>query len=98
MMELWKIQMVFRKETIGEINIKTGILQGDSLSPLLFVLSIDLISKELNKALRPICITREGKSFELSHTFYMDDLKIIIKEMYEMVRADTIMKYVIHYI
>ena len=41
--------------------------------------------------MRPICITREGKSFELSHTFYMDDLKIVTKEMYEMVRADTIM-------
>ena len=34
---------------IWDIQIKTWILQGDSLCPLLFILSIDIISKTIRK-------------------------------------------------
>jgi len=56
MMKKWKIQLTMNKELIGDIQIKTGILQGDSLSPLLFILIIDIISKQLEKTLKPITI------------------------------------------
>ena len=49
MMNKWTIQLIINRERIGNIRIKTGILQGDSLSPLLFILAIDVISKQLEK-------------------------------------------------
>jgi len=44
-MKLWKTVLTCNNEVLGVINIKQGIFQGDSLSPLLFVL-----------ALMPLCI------------------------------------------
>ena len=57
------------------ISIKSGIFQGDSLSPLLFCLSLAPLSTTLNNA---------GYGFEvggkkISHLFYMDDLKTYVK-------------------
>ena len=37
------------QKVIPDINLKKGIFQGDSLSPLLFCLTLDLLSKILNK-------------------------------------------------
>ena len=59
----------------GNINIKRGIFQGDSLSPLLFCMSLIPLSNELNN-------TGTGyKLFhkELNHLIYMDDLKLFAK-------------------
>ena len=53
MMNKWTIQLIINRERIGNIRIKTGILQGDSLSPLLFMLAIDVISKQLERRLHP---------------------------------------------
>ena len=53
-----------------KININYGIFQGDSLSLLLFCLSLIPLTNELNK-------TRyEYKIYEITinHLFYMDDL------------------------
>ena len=38
------------------INVERGIIQGDSLSPLLFVLSIDILSKQLDKQISKLNI------------------------------------------
>ena len=38
-MKMWKTQLTANNEPIGEIAIKRGIFQGDSLSPLLFVIT-----------------------------------------------------------
>ena len=37
-MEHWKTQLVGDMEVLGTVDIKRGIFQGDSLSPLLFVM------------------------------------------------------------
>ena len=57
------------------ISIKSGIFQGDSLSPLLFCLSLAPLSTMLNNT---------GYGYEvggkkISHLFYMDDLKTYVK-------------------
>ena len=43
--------MTTNNEDVGEVNVKRGIFQGDSLSPLLFLLSmvpLSLIPKKVN--------------------------------------------------
>ena len=39
-MEQWKLSLTSNGEDLGEVDVKRGIFQGDSLSPLLFVLSM----------------------------------------------------------
>ena len=34
----WKLELNVSGKTLGEVDIRKGIFQGDSLSPLLFVL------------------------------------------------------------
>ena len=84
--------IINNKQRIGNIRIKTGILQGDSLSPLLFILAIDIISKQLERRLQPIKIKENNLEFALGHTFYMDDLKIITRDVEEMKLANQIIE------
>ena len=39
-MEQWKLSLTSNGSDLGEVDVKRGIFQGDSLSPLLFVLSV----------------------------------------------------------
>lgn len=48
-MNLWKQELTISNKTIGHIKIKRGILQADSLSPLLFVMSLIPVTAILNK-------------------------------------------------
>lgn len=35
-MEEWKLSLTSNSEDLGEVNVRRGIFQGDSLSPLLY--------------------------------------------------------------
>ena len=59
----------------GNINIKRGIFQGDSLSPLLFCMSLIPLSNELNNSGTGYKLFHK----ELNHLIYMDDLKLFAK-------------------
>ena len=48
-MEQWKLSLTSNGEDLGEVDVKRGIFQGDSLSPLLFVLSMLSFSLILRK-------------------------------------------------
>ena len=59
----------------GDININSGIFQGDSLSLILFCVALIILSKLLNS-------TGYGyKVYDniINHLFYMDDLKLFAK-------------------
>ena len=57
----------------GPIRIKRGIFQGDSLSPLLFTMSLNPLSIELNKTKYGYQLDKQAK---INHLFYVDDLKL----------------------
>ena len=48
-MQHWSTNLTCGKEKIGDINIKRGIFQGDSLSPLLFCLAMNPLSDVLHE-------------------------------------------------
>ena len=49
-MEKWKVMLCSGSSELGEVEIKCGIFQGDSLSPLVFVLASIPLSLILRKA------------------------------------------------
>ena len=76
-MSQWKTNMTLvHKEGIletGPIGIKRGIFQGDSLSPLLFTMSLNPLSQELQKTGYGYQLDEQTK---INHLFYVDDLKL----------------------
>ena len=85
-MKNWKTQLILTYESgtlmSDNINIKREIFQGDSLSPLLFCISLIPISLELN-------FSGFGWKIEtkrITHLFYMDDLKLYAKDDSEVER------------
>ncbi|BFU26786.1 Reverse transcriptase (RNA-dependent DNA polymerase), putative [Entamoeba histolytica] len=76
------------------INVERGIIQGDSISPLLFVLSIDILSKQLDKQINKLNIKMNGeeKQVKLNHILYMEDLKIMTNSLDEMEKAHKLTK------
>ena len=59
---------------LGEVEIKRGIFQGDSLSPLVFVLALIQLSLILRKT-KAAYEFSESKE-KINHLLFMDDLKL----------------------
>ena len=76
-MEHWNLSLTSNSEVLGEVDVKRGIFQGDSLSPLLFVLSMIPLSLILWKV--NICYEWGKKEYKLNHLLFMDDLKLFSK-------------------
>ena len=76
-MNSWKLELNASMKTLGEVDIRRGIYQGNSLSPLLFVLCM----VPLIWLLRTAKADYEwgNKGFKLNHLLLMDDLKLFAK-------------------
>ena len=72
-----KLELNASGKLLGEVDIRRGIFQGDSLSPLLFVLCMVPLTWLLRR-------TKAGyecnnKEFNLNHLLFMDDLMFFAK-------------------
>ena len=76
-MEQWRISLTTNGEDLGEVNEKSGIFQGDSLLPLLFVLSMVPLSFILKK--ENTFYKWGKKEYKSSHSLFTDDLKLYAK-------------------
>jgi len=80
-MEKWNTRLFFKtKQEVMQsqpIQIRRGISQGDSLSPLLFCIALIPLTNELNRA--DCGYQVHGTERKISHLFYMDDLKLLGK-------------------
>ena len=74
--ERWQIVIKLKNKTILEKKIKRGILQGDSLSPLLFVLCMDPLSRKLNSTYPKVEIELPDEHYVSNHLLFIDDLKL----------------------
>ena len=63
----------WQRESLAKINIRRGIFQGDSLSPLFFVICIIPLTHVLRKAKARYSL--EGGE-KINHLLFMDDLKL----------------------
>ena len=88
-MEQWKLSLTSNGEDLGEVDLKREIFQGDSLSPLLFVLSM----APLSLILRKVNASYEWgkKEYTMNHLLFMDDLKLFSKSEEQM---DTLVRNV----
>ena len=70
----WKTQLMCEGDVLGTVDIKRGIFQGDSLSPLLFVMvmiPLSMLLKAENKGYK----LRHSER-RINHLLFMDDLKL----------------------
>ena len=77
----WQTELTSCGESLAKCNIRKGIFQGDSLSPLLFVICMIPLTHTLRKA-KARCTLGGGK--KINHLLFMDDLKLYGKSKNEI--------------
>ena len=73
-MHHWKTTLRAAGTTLAEVNIRRGIFQGDSLSPLLFIIAMIPMTKALRKIKNGYQLGKQGAV--INHLMFMDDIKI----------------------
>ena len=73
-MDNWKTVLNCGDDVLGEVEINRGIFQGDSLSPLLFIMCLIPLSSLLNneRTAYEFSVNKE----KINHLLFMDDLKL----------------------
>ena len=80
-MRAWKTELTYGNDVLGEVEIKRGTFQGDTLSPLLFVLAMIPLTLVLRKVNAHYEFTNGEK---IHHLFFMDDLKLFARSEKEL--------------
>ena len=73
-MDKWKTNLYADGKHLGVVPIKRGIFQGDSFSPLLFVIALLPLTHVLREADMGYQMEKNGE--KVNHLFFMDDLKL----------------------
>ena len=85
----WKTELTSSGKKLAEVNIRRGIFQGDSLSPLLFVVAMIPMTRVLQKMEVGYQLKKEGN--RINHLMFMDDIKLFGKNAQEI---DTLVQTV----
>lgn len=89
-MDNWKTMLTSNGERLGEVGIKRGIFQGDSLSPLLFILAMMPLTLLLRRERMGYKFGSEKRN--VNHLLFMDDLKLYGKNEEELERLVEVVK------
>ena len=76
-MKQWNTKLTASNQRLENVKIKRGIFQGDSLSPLLFVLVMISLTLVLRQIKASYELKKGGK--KINHLLFMDDLKLFTK-------------------
>ena len=84
----WKTILTSSGTRLAEVNISRGIFQGNSLSPLLFIISMIPMTRVLERMEVGYQLNKEGS--RINHLMFMDDIKLFgrgTKEIDTMVQT-----------
>lgn len=90
MMEKWTVKYCvgagLEKQVSRPLQVRSGVLQGDTLSPMLFCLAIAPVSHMLHTRHERQTLSGgiEGSESNLNHLYYMDDLKLYSNSQEEL--------------
>ena len=90
-MDGWKTQLMGNGNVLGTVDIKRGIFQGDSLSPLLFVMIMIPLSMRL-RDLDLGYMLKNDRSRKINHLLFMDDLKLYARTQDELDQLVSVVK------
>ena len=76
-MKAWRVDLTCNNQSLGGVDIKRGIFQGDSLSPLLFLLCLIPLTVILHKSESAYQFSSNKE--KINHLLFMDDLKLYAK-------------------
>ena len=80
--EKWRVMLCAGNSELEEVDIKRGIFQGDSLSPLVFVLALIPLNLILRKA--KAAYEFSGSKEKINNLLFMDDLKLYSRNEKEL--------------
>ena len=83
------VDLFLNNNCLGNIKIRRGIFQGDSVSPLHFVISLLPLSLLLNRQKLGYQL-KDSNDLHISHRLYMDDLKLYSETQENMQRLVNI--------
>ena len=81
-MNHWKTVLTAGDQSLGTVDINRGIFQGDSLSPLLFIMIMTPLSMILKDEQKGYKLGNSGNL--VNHLLFMDDLKLYGKSQDEI--------------
>ena len=83
----WKTILTISGTRLAEINIRRGIFQGDSVSPLLFIVAVIPMTSILERIEVGYQLKKGGS--RINHLMFMDDIKLFrsIKEIDALVQT-----------
>ena len=81
-MNKWKTNLYADGKLLGSVPIRRGIFQGDSFSPLLFVIALLPLTHILRETGMGYQLEKNGA--KVNHLFFMDDLKLYGKNEKEI--------------
>ena len=81
-MKTWRVELTAGGRRFAEAKIQRGIFQGDTLSPLLFIIAMMLLNHILRRCSAGYKLSRSQEN--VNHIMYMDDMKLFAKNEKEL--------------
>jgi hypothetical protein len=80
-LENQRTNLLCNGEEIGSVTLEKGIIQGDALSPLLFVITMEPLSRILDRYCEKLPMTDNVNSLiKRNHLIFIDDVKLLAKD------------------
>ena len=81
-MKTWRVELTAGGRRLPEAKNQRGILQGDALSPLLYIIAMMPLNHILRKCISGYKLSRSQE--KINHLMYMDDIKLFAKNEKEL--------------